>query len=116
METFALATRTAMSNTAVSVVDVAGVLDINTVGDFEAKLEECFRNKKYKIVLNLEKLTYISSAGIGILVGVIKEVRKNHGDIKITNANPAIYKVFDLLELPGLFRFHKTERDAAAEF
>jgi anti-sigma B factor antagonist len=116
MGNFALATRMAMSNTAVSVVDVEGVLDLNTVADFEAVLENFFRKKQYKIVLNLEKLTYISSAGIGVLVGVIKDVRKNRGDIKLTSVNPDVYKVFELLELPGLFRFHKTERDAAAEF
>jgi anti-sigma B factor antagonist len=116
MNTIALVTRTAMSNTAVSVVEVSGVLDLHTADDFEAILEDSFRKKQYKIILNLEKLTYISSAGIGILVGVIKDVRKNRGDIKIANVNPEIYKVFDLLDLQGFFHFHKTETEAAAEF
>lgn len=116
MEKFALMTRTAMSNTAVSVVDIDGVLDINTVGNFEATLDDFFRKKQYKIILNLEKLTYISSAGIGVLIAVIKDVRKNRGDIKIANMNSDIYKVFDLLELPGLFHILKTEQEAVAEF
>lgn len=116
MQNFALMTRPAMANTAVSVLDISGVLDINTVGDFEAKLEECFKNNQFKIVLNMEKLTYISSAGIGVMVGNIKNVRKNKGDIKVAGVNEELYKVFDLMELPGLFHFLKTERDAVAEF
>jgi|HubBroStandDraft_3_1064219.scaffolds.fasta_scaffold657216_1 anti-sigma B factor antagonist len=116
MKHLELVTRTAMSNTAVSVLDIDGVLDINTVDNFENALQECLKKKQYKIILNLEKLTYISSAGIGVLVGNIKEIRKNRGDIKLAGASPEVYNVLDLLDLPGLFKIHKTERDAAAEF
>ncbi len=116
MERLILATRTAMSNTAVTLVDVEVVLDINTVGEFEAVLQDLFRKKQLKIVLNMKKLTYISSAGFGVLMSIIKDVRKNRGDIKIANVSPDIYKVFDLLELPGLFHILKTEQDAISEF
>jgi anti-anti-sigma factor len=116
MDNLALLTRPAMSNTAVSVVEVTGELNINTVDSFEAALSNLFNQKNFKIVLNFEKLTYISSAGIGVLVGIIKDVRRNRGDIKLTNVPPDIYKVFDLLDLPGLFHFHKSERDAAENF
>jgi len=116
MERLVLATRAAMSNTAVTIVDVEGVLDINTVGEFEAVLQDLFRKKQLKIVLNMKKLTYISSAGFGVLMSIIKDVRKNRGDIKIANVSADIYKVFDLLELPGLFHILKTEQDAVNEF
>jgi anti-sigma B factor antagonist len=116
MERLVISSRMAMSNTAVTVVDIEGVLDINTVGDFEAMLQDLFKKKLFKIVLNMEKLTYISSAGFGVLMSIIKDVRKNRGDIKISNVSSDIYKVFDLLELPGLFHILKNEQDAVAEF
>ena len=106
----------AMSNTAVSVVELVGSLDINNVEEFETVLQKLFKDRRFKIVLNLEKLTYISSAGIGVLMSVIKEVRKNRGDIKITNVVPDVYKVFELLELPGIFHFMKTQQDAVNSF
>jgi anti-anti-sigma factor len=106
----------AMSNTAVSIVKLEGSLDINNVEEFERTLEKLFKERRYKIVLNLEKLTYISSAGIGVLMSIIKEVRKNRGDIKIANVVTDVYKVFDLLELPGIFHILKTEQDAVNSF
>ncbi len=106
----------AMSNTAVSVVGLVGSLDIQNVEEFEQILIKLFKERRYKIVLNLEKLTYISSAGIGVLMSVIKEVRKNRGDIKLTNVCPDVYKVLDLLELPGIFHILKTEQDAINSF
>ncbi len=106
----------AMSNTSVSIIKVEGALDINSVEQFEQVLNKLFKERRYKIVLNLGTLNYISSAGIGVLMSVIKDVRKNRGDIKIANVVPDVYKVFDLLELPGIFHFMKTEQDAINSF
>ena len=65
MERLVLTSRNASSNTLVTVVDVEGVLDINTVSDFENLLQELFKKRQFKIVLNMKQLTYISSAGFG---------------------------------------------------
>jgi|ERR1700733_7351476 anti-sigma B factor antagonist len=116
MERLVLTSRGALSNNLVTVVDIEGVLDINTVSDFETLLQDLFKKKQYRVVLNMKQLTYISSAGFGVLMSIIKDVRKNKGDIKIVNVSSDIYKVFDLLELPGLFHILKTEQDAVGEF
>jgi anti-sigma B factor antagonist len=111
-----LVVRTAMENSAVSVVEASGSLDLNTVEEFETVFNNLFREQKYRIILDLSQLEYISSAGIGILVGNIKEIRKNRGDIRMSHVNPAIYKVFELLDLPKLFHFYPSEREAALAF
>jgi anti-sigma B factor antagonist len=111
-----LETKTAMGNSGVSIVEAGGVLDVNTVGDFEAALEGLFRAKRYKIVLDLAKLDYISSSGIGVLIGNIKEIRRNKGDIRISSVKPEVFKVFSILELPRIFYFHPTEQEAVGAF
>ena len=116
MNNFSIAIRTAMENSEISVVEVGGVLDINSIGDFETMVDGLLKKKQFKLVLNMERLTYISSAGMGFLVGNIKEVRKNKGDIKIAGVNSDIYRVFELLDFPGIFQFFKTEREAVQKF
>ena len=111
-----LKTRIAFTNSEVSVLEAEGELDINTVGDFENALGDFMRKKKFKIVLNFGKLTYISSAGIGVVVGNLKEIRKNRGDIRISNVNQEIFKVFDLLELRSILHIFKTEMEAVQKF
>lgn len=115
-EKLVIHTRTAKSNTSVVVMDMEGALDVNTVGHFEDELLELFNQGKFKIVLNLEKTAYVSSAGFGVLISVIKDVRRRRGDIKIANVSPAVYNTFDLLELPGLFHILKTEQEAVDKF
>ena len=116
MDTFTIKTRTAASNTAVSVVDIAGLLDLKTIADFEDTLRGLFQKKQFKIVLNLERLTYISIAGIAALLGGIKETRKNRGDIKIAGENSEFSKVVELLELENVFPFFKNEEAAVRDF
>ncbi len=105
-----------MGNTAVKVVELSGSLDIHTIGDFENALSELFKKGHYKIVLNLENLTYISSSGFGVLLGVIKEIRKHRGDMKITNLSPDIYKLFEVMELPIYFQILNNEKEAVNAF
>lgn len=116
MPSLTLTTRVAPSNAAVSVVEAEGKLDMSTVEQFESQIGELFREKRYKIILDFRKLIYISSAGIGILIGVIKDVRRRGGDIKLAGLIPEVYGVFELLELPEIFQFFKTEAEAASRF
>ncbi len=116
MKTFGVESRQAASNTSVNVIHLDGVLDINTVSDFESELKGLLSKGFFKIVLNMAGLTYISSAGYGVLMSTIKDVRRKRGDIKISNVRPDVFAVFQLLELPGLFHILKTEQDAVNEF
>src|SRR5258708_31569060 len=88
MEKLAILHQEAMTHTGITVVTLEGVLDINNVDSLENVLRDLLTKRQYRIVLNLEKLTYLSSAGIGVLLSSIKEVRKNGGDIKISNTPP----------------------------
>ncbi len=111
-----LVSRSAVGNSAVTVLEASGSLDIHTVGEFESAFNSLFRNGQYRIILDLGKLDYISSAGIGVLVGHIKDIRKNKGDIKFSSIHPDVYRVFDLMDLFKIFHSHHNERDAAMAF
>ncbi len=46
----------------------------------------------------------------------IEDVRKNKGDIKLTNMSPKVYNVFDLLGFPILYEIFKEEQEAIKRF
>ncbi len=100
----------------VAVMNIRGFLDAHTAPLFEQELQKRVSEKKYKIVVDLEGLQYISSAGLGVFMGFIEEIRENGGDIKICCATPKVYRVFDLLGFPNLFEFTESRQDAVAKF
>ncbi len=100
----------------VTVLYLSGFLDAHTVPQFESALQQVLDEKRYKIVVNFQKLEYISSAGLGVFMGFIEEVRSNGGDIKLSNMSQRVYKVFDLLGFPALFEIFETEEEAIHKF
>lgn len=100
----------------VQVLDLEGELDAHTASELEAAFEECQREGQYQIVVNGEDLDYISSAGLGVFMAFIEEVREERGDIKIAALQPKVYNVFDLLGFPTLFDIVDTEDEALSLF
>ncbi len=100
----------------ISILNLQGFLDAHTAPDFEAELQKLINEKRYNIVVNLDGLQYISSAGLGVFMGVIEDVRNNGGDLKICCASPKVFKVFDLLGFPSLYEFFSAEEQAFEKF
>lgn len=98
------------------ILDLKGFLDAHTAPTLESALQTCLDTQKYKIVVNFKDLTYISSAGLGVFMGFIEEVRQKKGDIKLTNMSPKIFRVFDLLGFPALYEILQTEEEAKSNF
>jgi anti-sigma B factor antagonist len=46
----------------------------------------------------------------------VEDIRKNMGDIKLTNMSPKVYNVFDLLGFPILYEIYKEEQEAVSRF
>ncbi|RMD94645.1 MAG: anti-sigma factor antagonist [Calditrichaeota bacterium] len=100
----------------ISILYLKGYLDAHTAHGLEEALQELIDNKKFKIIVNFKDLNYISSAGLGVFMGFIEEIRKNKGDIKMSNMNPKIFRVFDLLGFPTLFEIVDDEKEAMTKF
>jgi anti-sigma B factor antagonist len=100
----------------VSVIDLKGYLDAHTAPDLENAFQKLLNDKKFNIVVNCKDLTYISSAGLGVFMAFIEDVRKNLGDIKLSNMSPKVYNVFDLLGFPILYEIYKDEQEAVGRF
>jgi anti-sigma B factor antagonist len=100
----------------VSVIDLKGYLDAHTAPDLENAFQKLLNDKKFNIIVNCKDLTYISSAGLGVFMAFIEDVRKNLGDIKMSNMSPKVYNVFDLLGFPILYEIYKDEQEAVVRF
>jgi anti-sigma B factor antagonist len=100
----------------VSVIELKGYLDAHTATELENAFQKLLNEKKYRIVVNCKDLSYISSAGLGVFMAYIEDVRKNKGDIKLSNMSPKVFNVFDLLGFPILYEIYKDEKEAVVRF
>ncbi len=100
----------------VSILYLKGYLDAHTAPDLETEFQKLVDAKKYNIIVNFQDLSYISSAGLGVFMGFIEDIRKNGGDIKLSDMKPKIYRVFDLLGFPTLYDILDEEARALEKF
>lgn len=98
------------------VLYIKGYLDAHTAPVLENQLQSLTEEQRYKIVVNFKDLAYISSAGLGVFMGFIENIREHQGDIKLTNMNPKIYRVFDLLGFPTIYDILEDEQQAIVKF
>jgi anti-sigma B factor antagonist len=93
-----------------------GELDAHTAPVLETALNDLISTGQNRILVNFRDLDYISSAGLGVFMAFIEDVRNNGGDIKLADMKPKVFSVFDLLGFPVLFDIHKEESDAIIKF
>ncbi|HKK25476.1 MAG TPA: STAS domain-containing protein [Gracilimonas sp.] len=113
MKNFSIATR---QNQNVSILDISGELDAHTASQLENTLKSLIDNENYSIVVNCSGLDYIASAGLGVFMAYIEDVRSLGGDIKLTDMNDRVYNVFDLLGFPTLYDILDNEQEALQSF
>lgn len=89
-----------------------GRLDITHSDEVEAKLSSDVQSGAGDIVINLELISYISSSGIRIFVGMVRELDKQGRKLKLCCITPPVKKVFDVVELLDLFEVYETEQEA----
>ncbi len=100
----------------INILDLKGYLDAHTAPDLESVFQKLMSVQKYNIVVNCRDLSYISSAGLGVFMAFIEDIRKHKGDIKLTSMSPKVYNVFDLLGFPLLYDIMKDEDEAIKKF
>ncbi len=100
----------------VNVIELKGYLDAHTAPRLEEALQGLVDSRRFNIIVNCRDLSYISSAGLGVFMAFIEDVRKNKGDIKLTNMSPKVYNVFDLLGFPLLYEILSDEQEAVKRF
>lgn len=106
----------AMENSGVTVVEIRGQLDSITALQVEKYLNRLLDQKKFRIVIDLREVNYISSAGWGIFIGILKEIKINNGDLKLSGLNDDVREVFQLLEIDFILPTFGSNADAIAAF
>lgn len=100
----------------VSEIRVDGVIDTLTASELEQVFDSLLRRGRYRIVVDLAGVDYISSAGWGIFISHIKDLRDNAGDLKLANMVPDVREIFELLEFDKVLQAHSSVEDAIGQF
>jgi anti-sigma B factor antagonist len=96
----------------IEVVDVEGEIDVYTAPRLRELLIELVNNGHYQLVVNMEKVEFLDSTGLGVLVGGLKRVRAHDGSLDLVCTQERILKIFRITGLTKVFGIHDTVDEA----
>ena len=92
----------------VIIITVEGEIDVYNSWNFKEVLLMA-THKRFKVmVVNMRKVSFIDSTGLGVLVSSLKNVRSYGGKIKLVIINDDINKIFQVTSLDTLFEIYPT--------
>ncbi|MEJ5284922.1 MAG: STAS domain-containing protein [Brevinematia bacterium] len=98
------------------IFDITGEIDLYNAPEIKEKIKDEMNKNKVNIIINLDKVTYIDSSGIGVLISSLSNLKKVGGALKLINVYASVRKVFELTKLTSFFDIYDSEADAIASF
>jgi anti-sigma B factor antagonist len=96
------------------VISLSGEVDLYTAPEFKQQLLEVIGQGAKEIVVDLTETTFIDSTTLGVLVGGIKRLRPNDGELSLVCSERNITKIFEITGLDRVFTIHPTRAAALA--
>lgn len=100
----------------IAIITLEGYVDAHTAPQFENAVQAELDAGRVRIVVDCSQLTYISSAGLGVFMSFVEEVRELDGDIKICGLVPKVRQTFEILGFPDLFEMTDDLGSALSSF
>jgi anti-sigma B factor antagonist len=99
-----------------TLVKIVGRIDSSNASQLGNVLADRISGGALNIVVDLEKVEYMSSGGLRELVAALKQVKKDGGDLRLCSPSPRVQEVLGLAGLDSLFQIFDTQVLAVGSF
>jgi anti-sigma B factor antagonist len=96
------------------VIVLAGEVDLYTAPEFKQELLDVIAKGAKHVVIDLSETTFIDSTTLGVLVGGVKRLRTNDGQLSLICSDRNITKIFEITGLDRVFTIHSSRDEALA--
>jgi anti-anti-sigma factor len=99
-----------------SIVTIAGSVDALTAGEVIQYLTNTISAGRKQIVLDLSQVDFMSSAGLRAILVILKESRKQGGNLYLASAQPGVERILQMAGFTSIVKTFSSVDAAAAEF
>jgi anti-sigma B factor antagonist len=100
---------------AVTVLAVHGDADLHSAPELRERMREAIGNGTRTLVVDLSETTLIDSTSLGVLLGGMKQLREQDGELRLVVSRPEVRRVLEITMLDRVFTLHETQEDALTE-
>jgi anti-sigma B factor antagonist len=107
--------KTAQVGDATYVISLAGEVDLYTAPEFKQQLLDVIGKSAKNVVVDFTDTTFIDSTTLGVLVGGVKRLRGQDGQLSLVCSDRNITKIFEITGLDRVFQIYPTRDEALAK-
>lgn len=100
----------------IKVLDLDGRLDLASGTSLKEEIRTILEKGGSSLHLNLSKVEFINSSGLGSLVSIMKEVRLRKGRLTLSNLANYVTEIFEITQLSHIFEIFPTEEEAISSY
>jgi anti-sigma B factor antagonist len=97
------------------VISLAGEVDLYTAPEFKQQLIEAINQGARHVVVDFSDTTFIDSTTLGVLVGGVKRLRTNDGQLSLVCSDRNITKIFEITGLDRVFTIYPSRSEALGQ-
>jgi anti-sigma B factor antagonist len=94
------------------VISLAGEVDLYTAPEFKQQLLDVISLGGKNVIVDFSNTTFIDSTTLGVLVGGVKRLRTNDGQLSLVCSDRNITKIFEITGLDRVFTIYATRDEA----
>jgi anti-sigma B factor antagonist len=99
----------------VYIISLAGEVDLYTAPEFKQQLLEVIGQDAAGVIVDFTNTTFIDSTTLGVLVGGVKRLRTNGGQLSLVCSDRNITKIFEITGLDRVFSIYGTRDEAVSQ-
>ena len=96
------------------VIALSGEVDLYTAPEFKQQLLDVIGQGGTEVIVDFTNTTFIDSTTLGVLVGGVKRLRTNDGQLLLVCSDRNITKIFEITGLDKVFEIYATRDDAVS--
>jgi anti-sigma B factor antagonist len=97
------------------VISLSGEVDLYTAPEFKQQLLEVIGQGGKEVIVDFSNTTFIDSTTLGVLVGGVKRLRTNDGQLSLVCSDRNITKIFEITGLDRVFTIYPSRDEAVAK-
>src|SRR5215468_3127758 len=97
------------------ILEVGGEIDVYTAPQLRERLIALVEGGDRRVVVDLGRVEFLDSTGLGVLVGALKRLRSVDGELSLVCAQERLLKIFRITGLDRVFTLYDTVAAATAQ-
>ena len=97
-----------------TIIEVGGEVDVYTAPMLRDEVTELIHCGRHQLVIDMDKVDFLDSSGLGVLIGAHKKVRADGGSLQLICNQERLLKIFRITGLTSVFNIQHSQAEAVA--